>query len=33
VGLYRRFGYREREPFGEYRADPLSIFMEKFLDE
>ena len=29
--LYRRFGYREREPFGSYRPDPLSVFMEKLL--
>jgi putative acetyltransferase len=29
--LYRRFGYRERPPFGDYRADPLSVFMEKRL--
>ena len=29
--LYRRLGYFERGPFGSYRADPLSIFMEKSL--
>ena len=29
--LYRRFGYRERGPFGSYRPDPLSVFMEKTL--
>jgi putative acetyltransferase len=29
--LYRRSGYRERGPFGSYRADPLSVFMEKGL--
>ncbi|MBV9160720.1 MAG: GNAT family N-acetyltransferase [Pseudonocardiales bacterium] len=33
VALYRRFGYFERRPFGDYRDDPLSIFMEKSLDE
>jgi choline dehydrogenase len=33
VALYRRFGYRERGPFGEYRDDPFCIFMEKSLDE
>lgn len=32
LALYRRFGYRERGPFGGYRDDPLSIFMEKRLD-
>ena len=31
LGLYRRFGYREREPFGGYRPDPLSVFMEKSI--
>lgn len=31
LGLYRASGYRERSPFGEYRSDPLSIFMEKPL--
>jgi putative acetyltransferase len=29
--LYRRFGYVERGPFGSYRSDPLSLFMEKRL--
>jgi putative acetyltransferase len=29
IGLYRKLGYRERGPFGAYREDPLSIFMEK----
>jgi putative acetyltransferase len=32
IGLYRRLGYVEREPFGAYAADPLSLFMEKRLD-
>lgn len=31
IGLYRRLGYRERGPFGRYRPDPLSLFMEKPL--
>lgn len=31
LGLYRRLGYRERPPFGAYRPDPLSLFMEKPL--
>jgi len=31
VGLYERFGYQVRGPFGDYPADPLSIFMEKTL--
>jgi len=29
LALYRRSGYGERAPFANYRADPLSIFMEK----
>jgi len=29
--LYARAGYRERDPFGDYRPDPNSVFMEKFL--
>src|SRR5437899_460621 len=29
LGLYRRCGYRECGPFGSYRPDPLSVFMEK----
>lgn len=31
IGLYRAFGYKTREHFGEYREDPLSLFMEKTL--
>lgn len=29
LGLYRKLGYLERGPFGFYRADPYSVFMEK----
>lgn len=32
LGLYRKLGYVERRPFGAYREDPLSVFMEKALD-
>ena len=31
LGLYRRLGYLERAPYGDYLPDPLSIFMEKRL--
>ncbi len=31
IALYRRFGYAERGPFGAYKPDPLSLFMEKRL--
>lgn len=30
--LYHRLGYGERPPFGAYRPDPLSVFMEKRID-
>jgi len=29
LALYRRNGYRERGPFGDYPEDPMSVFMEK----
>ena len=29
LALYRRAGFYERGPFGSYRPDPLSVFMEK----
>jgi putative acetyltransferase len=31
LGLYRALGYIECSPFGGYRIDPLSVFMEKTL--
>jgi putative acetyltransferase len=31
IDLYERAGFRRRGPFGSYRDDPLSIFMEKQL--
>jgi putative acetyltransferase len=31
LGLYRALGYRECGPFGDYKLDPLSVFMEKAL--
>lgn len=31
IGLYESLGYVERTPFGDYREDPLSVFMEKEL--
>ena len=33
LGLYARAGFKPRDPFGGYRADPLSIFMQKDLSE
>jgi putative acetyltransferase len=32
IGLYRAAGFSECGPFGNYVADPLSIFMEKAVD-
>lgn len=29
LGLYEKAGFRRRGPFGDYEADPLSVFMEK----
>jgi putative acetyltransferase len=31
LGLYETLGYSLRAPFGVYRTDPLSVFMEKRL--
>ncbi|MCE2465326.1 MAG: GNAT family N-acetyltransferase [Dehalococcoidia bacterium] len=31
LGLYRRAGYVDRGPFGDYPPDPVSVFMEKPL--
>ena len=31
IGLYRAFGFEEIPPFGSYKPDPLSLFMEKRL--
>jgi putative acetyltransferase len=31
LALYRARGYAERGPFGDYRPDPLSLFLEKRL--
>ncbi|MCW8193841.1 GNAT family N-acetyltransferase [Proteobacteria bacterium 005FR1] len=29
--LYRKFGFSDCEPFGDYRLDPYSVFMTKVL--
>jgi len=31
IALYHRLGYQDREPFGAYKPDRLSLFMEKSL--
>lgn len=28
IGLYERFGFQRRPPFGEYKVDPLSLYFE-----
>ena len=32
ISLYAAHGFREIGPFGDYRPDPLSLFMEKVLN-
>jgi putative acetyltransferase len=32
IALYTNLGYKKGNPFGTYRDDPLSVFMEKKLD-
>lgn len=32
IGLYERFGFQRRLPFGEYKVDPLSVYFEKRLE-
>ena len=31
LALYAKLGYEDRGPFGPYKPDPLSVFMEKAL--
>ncbi|HEU4724620.1 MAG TPA: GNAT family N-acetyltransferase [Candidatus Eisenbacteria bacterium] len=31
IGLYERYGFERRAPFGEYRVDPMSIYFEKSI--
>ncbi|MCB5204119.1 GNAT family N-acetyltransferase [Neorhizobium sp. T786] len=31
IGLYRAYGFEDIAPFGSYKPDPLSLFMEKKL--
>jgi putative acetyltransferase len=31
LALYERAGFTRREPFADYRPDPLSVFMERML--
>ena len=31
IGLYEKYGFERRPPFGSYREDPLSVYFEKIL--
>jgi ribosomal protein S18 acetylase RimI-like enzyme len=31
IGLYERYGFQRRPPFGEYKIDPMSLYFEKAL--
>lgn len=31
IGLYERYGFQRRPPFGEYKEDPLSVYFEKSI--
>lgn len=31
IGLYERWGFQRRPPFGDYKVDPLSVYFEKRL--
>jgi putative acetyltransferase len=28
IGLYERYGFQRRAPFGEYKVDPMSVYLE-----
>ncbi len=32
IGLYQRWGFQRRSPFGEYKEHPLSLYFEKMLE-
>ena len=32
IGLYERFGFMKRPPFGEYKDDPNSVYFEKSIE-
>ena len=33
IGLYERYGFERRLPFGEYKEDPLSVYFEKSVKQ
>jgi GNAT superfamily N-acetyltransferase len=32
IGLYERYGFQRRAPFGEYKEDQLSVYFEKAIE-
>lgn len=32
IGLYERYGFQRRAPFGGYKLDPMSLYFEKALE-
>ena len=32
IGLYERYGFKRRAPFGEYVEDPMSVYFEKKIE-
>jgi putative acetyltransferase len=32
IGLYDRFGFKRRSPFGEYKEDPMTVYFEKIVE-
>ena len=32
IGLYERYGFKRRAPFGEYVEDPMSVYFEKSIE-
>jgi putative acetyltransferase len=31
IALYERYGFQRRPPFGEYKVDPMSVYLEKHI--
>jgi putative acetyltransferase len=31
IGLYKHWGFQRRSPFGEYKENPLSVYLEKVI--
>ena len=33
IGLYEKYGFQRRAPFGEYKEDPNSVYFEKNIGQ